>query len=351
MSERPITHVATTDLTDMLNPQGGQRMALPGFDAEFVDFPDYIIRITDRIWHERKVEMIYDYYAKDCIVHTQLGAGVGVEPVVDGTRATMTAFPDRVLDADNVIWSEDPPQSGSSNPVFYSSHLITSNMTNAGPSEFGPATGKKVRVITIADCACRNNVIFEEWLVRDYAAIVEQLGLNVREIAHSLAARDSQSGLNIAAEHTEKIEYIRATACLTGKSDTVLERYFATIYQDQAWERLGEFYDFRVGARHPYGKDLYGPSQVKQSIQSLLAPLTDIQVSIDHICEIPYLGEARDIAVRWSIAGRHKDLGEDVFILGISQFRMMRGRIRQEVTLWDDVAIQRMYQGMRLRGT
>ena len=53
----PITKVATTDLSELLNPVEGQRMALPGFDAEFVDFPDYIIRITDRIWHC----LIYSY--------------------------------------------------------------------------------------------------------------------------------------------------------------------------------------------------------------------------------------------------------------------------------------------------
>ena len=60
-----ITKVATTDLSDMLDPQGGQRMILPGFDDEFVDFPDYIIRITDRIWHDRDVELCARYYTDD----------------------------------------------------------------------------------------------------------------------------------------------------------------------------------------------------------------------------------------------------------------------------------------------
>jgi len=346
----PITHVATTDISDMLNPQGGQRMDLPGFDTEFVDFPDYIIRITDRIWHERKVEMIYDYYAKDCIVHTQFGTSIGVEPVVTGTRATMLAFPDRVLDADNVIWSKDEPQSGSPNPVFYSSHLITSNMTNEGMSEFGPATGKKVRVITLADCACRDNVIFEEWLVRDYATIIEQLGFSVPEIAKKLARDDVKSGVNIVAVHAEKISSIRDNGLGSQNTPEFFIRYFETIFQKQDWFNLSEFYDFRVGARHPYGRDLYGPTQVRESLEALLKPLSDIKVSIDHLSETPYLGDATDIAVRWSIAATHSETESDVYLLGISQFRIIRGRIREEVTMWDDVAIQRMIEGIRLRG-
>ena len=48
VSPPPITHVATTDIADMMNPGPDRRMELPGFDPEFVDFPHYIIRITER---------------------------------------------------------------------------------------------------------------------------------------------------------------------------------------------------------------------------------------------------------------------------------------------------------------
>lgn len=363
-SSLPITHVATTDLSDMLNPVGGRRMALPGFDKEFVDFPDYIIRITDRIWHERKVDMIYDYYAKDCIVHTQAGTNIGVEPVVEGTYATMKAFPDRVLDADNVIWSEDAPQEGSDNPVFYSSHLITSKMTNNGPSEFGPATGHKVRVITIADCACRDNIIFEEWLVRDYAAIIEDLGFNVSVTALKLAKDDLVSGLDIAKNHSINIERIKQSKVLNTVKPAIpeveilafFESYFSAIWQNGDFQKLGVFYDFRVGAKYPGARDLYGPDQIKPVIESVLSVLSNVKVSIDHICDIPYLGKARDVAVRWSLTGQHNKTGDygaptqaDIYLLGVSQFRIMRGRIREEVTVWDDVAFRRMIEGIRLR--
>jgi len=217
-----------------------------------------------------------------------------------------------VLDADNVIWSKDAPEPGSPNPVFYSSHLITSNMTNDGPSEFGPATGKKVRVITLAECACRDNVIYEEWLVRDYAAIVDQMGFDVSETAKGLAKTDVVDGLDIAANHVEKIAAIRSGKRFDAQSSDFLTRFFSAIYQNQDWDRLGEFYDFRVGARHPYGRDLYGPAQVQVSLETLLGAFSDVHVSIDHVAEIPYLGNATDVGVRWSLAGKHDETGEDM---------------------------------------
>ncbi|MEO0412522.1 MAG: ester cyclase [Pseudomonadota bacterium] len=365
MTTLPITHVATTDLSEMLSPKGGQRMQLPGFDDEFVDFPDYIIRITDRIWHERKVDMIHQYYAANCIVHTQTGTVIGAQPVIDNTLATMEAYPDRVLDADNVIWSQDAPQPGSDNPVFYSSHLITSKMTNLGPSEFGPATGNKILVKTIADCACRDNGVFEEWLVRDYAAIVAQQGLDVPAVASDLARADVEAGLDLLAIHGQGIARVRNGEVPAPPTEVSPEaapgafaqHVFKAIWENQAWGALQDVYDFRVDGCYPCGRSLYGPDQLQPVLEDLLGALSDVKVSVDHVCDIGYLGEARDVAVRWSLAGKHTGIssygapiGHDLYLLGISQWRIMRGRIREDVTLWDDVALRRMIEGARLRG-
>lgn len=365
MSNRPITQVATTDLSDLLNPTGGPRMELPGFDPEFVDFPDYIIRITDRIWHERKVEMCLDYYAPDSLIHTQSGDIIGAQTVVDNTYATLASFPDRVLDADNVIWSKDAPQAGSDNPVFYSSHLITSKMTNDGASEFGPATGRKIKVITIADCACRDNVVFEEWLVRDYAAVVQQMGLDVNERAKALAAEDIANGFSLIDFHAQNHAAVLANPLAAREKPAVpetaalefAESYFSQIWAGKDASRLPEFYDFRVGAKYPGDHNFYGHDQIWEFLAPLFTALPDAQIKIEHVADIPYLGKARDVAVRWSLAGTHTGdgfygpaTGANIYIMGVSQFRIINGRIREEVTIWDDVAVRRMIEGVRLGG-
>jgi len=356
MSKLPITHVATTDISEMLDPVPGRRMDLPGFDEEFVDFPDYIIRITERIWHERKVDLCLRYYADDCAIHTLSGDIVGAQTVVDNTHATLAAFPDRRLDADNVIWSDDG-EAG-----FYSSHLITSKMTNLGPSEFGPATGKKIRVMTIADCACRNNKVYEEWLVRDYAAAVMQLGFDVDQTAKKLAQEDIKAGNSLIEFHAPQHAEIMSeeSGSMPQSSASQAAQDFVADFKKRIWDARNEdgfanLYDYRVGAQYAGLRNFYGPDEVAPFIDSLLTALPDAKVRIDHIASTPYLGTAEDIAVRWVLAGTHTGdglygpaSGAPVLILAVSHYRVMNGRIREEITIWDDVAVRRQIETARL---
>ena len=51
---------------------------------------------------------------------------------------------------------------------------------------YGKATGKKLYYRTIADCACMNNQVYDEWLVRDQGAIVRQIGIDPKKFASNL---------------------------------------------------------------------------------------------------------------------------------------------------------------------
>jgi len=223
----PITHVATTDLSDMLNPEGGRRMKLPGFDAEFVDFPDYIIRITDRIWHDRDVDLCAKYYTDDCLIHTLTGQIIGAQTVIDNTHATLKSFPDRVLDADNVIWSDE------GDGTLYSSHLITSKMTNLGPSEFGPPTGKKVRVRTIADCAAKANKIFEEWLVRDYAAMVIHMLMSIK-LRQSSQLMILQMAIHLLI-FTKAVTWLYPVSLYPNRINQIIQKMIRSVLPKPCW--------------------------------------------------------------------------------------------------------------------
>lgn len=346
MSPPPITHVATTDIKDMMDAGSARRMDLPGFAEEFVDFPHYIIRITERIWHDKEIELCRDWYGEDCAIHTLAGNVAGVQTVIDNTHATLKAFPDRRLDADNVIWSEDE------HGTFHSSHLITSKMTNEGPSEFGPATGKKVRVTTIADCLCKDNKIIEEWLVRDNLAITNQLGFDANTVAAKQVEVDQRNNFNIIkfhAENRKKVSGIRVDD-FEGATHFAAEM-LEIIWNKKQFSKLPDFYDFRVDGIYPGGEFLYGHDQVEAYIKPLFDSLPDAQISIDHVAEIPYLGNAKDVAIRWSLKANHtgegrygKPSGAPIYILGVSQFRIMNGKIREERVVWDDIAVRRQIQ-------
>ena len=175
-----------------MSSNGASPAGAYGPDSDIVDF---ILGITFEIWEQRGVDLIHRYYAPDVEVFSLEGLISGAQAMVDGTRATLEAFPDRLLVGDNVVWSGDR-ESG-----FYSSHRITSPMTNRGPSPFGPATGRRVHITNIADCVVENGVITREWLLRDNLSLVRQLGIDAAEAARGLGVRlDSGSRAWLEAE-------------------------------------------------------------------------------------------------------------------------------------------------------
>jgi hypothetical protein len=136
------------------------------FSAEYATLHDYIIGITEQIWEGRQIDLIRRYYSPDCWLLTPSGIVTGVEAVITGTKATLAMFPDRELLGEDVIWSNDGQKRG-----LLSSHRIISPMTHRGDGVFGKATGRTMRIRTIADCLVVGDVITEEWLVRDQGAM------------------------------------------------------------------------------------------------------------------------------------------------------------------------------------
>ena len=72
-------------------------MSMRGFDPDFEDLPDYIIKITERIWEGRGIGLIRRWYSDDCPVHTTMGPLKGSEAMVAGTLETLNALPQRRL--------------------------------------------------------------------------------------------------------------------------------------------------------------------------------------------------------------------------------------------------------------
>ena len=152
------------------------------FDARFADLTDYILTCTAEIWEGRDIAALDWHYGDDLIVRTPGGISKGNAAGKANTMATLTEFPDRQLFGEDVIWC------GDDDAGFLSSHRILSKATHRG-GMFGPATGKPVVFRTIADTFCRENRVWDEWLIRDNAAIAIQLGQSPEEAARAAIAR------------------------------------------------------------------------------------------------------------------------------------------------------------------
>ena len=308
---------------------------MKGFDTEFRDLDHYIRVITDRIWEGRRIEDIRRYYSDDCAVETPSDVTIGIDPVMVGTRATLLAFPDRRLLAEDVIISGD--EEGG----FLSSHRILSPMTHAGPGIFGPPTQRGVLARTVADCVCINNRIVHEWLVRDQAAIARQIGLHERDLAQRWLNERGGFG---------KSTMPAAPASYQSHIDThPLAQRFAQSYQD-VWGGRGTtvdagLFDDQVIVALPGGETAVGAAR-SRFWDGLVAALKATHFEVEHLVANERVGRATSIAMRWRVRATHSGAGRygapsgrPVEVLGISHADVQQGRVVREWVLIDEVAL------------
>ena len=339
----PVTNVPGTDLSDLLAPHGARRQPMRGFDDEFIDLPDYIVRITHRIWEQRNIHRIYDYYSSDCAVHGSRGTITGVEAHVNGTIATLHSFPDRRLIADDVIWGGDDVRG------YYSSHRICNLGTNLGTTGYGAPTGRKMRWIGIADCLCLENRIIEEWLVRDELGILLQLGHEVQPIVRRIAegmpaAFADEARALIATRATNQATPLRATP------DDDIEAFVRGIYHN-LWNarKLSEVFERWVYTHRGHssgGRELYGHADQLAFVNDWLTAFPDGVFSIDHFCAVPNPGGGWRTAIRWRFAGTHRGSGpfgsashKPVLVKGMTHDTVLNGRIVESWVVYDELAL------------
>jgi predicted ester cyclase len=342
MTARPLFG---RDIADLLGPQGPRRQDMAGFDPDYVDIVDYIIRCTHRIWEQKDLGLIETHYSDDCPIWLLSGPAAGKAGVIDGTTRTLSAFPDRTLIGDAVIWSGDA-QTG-----YLSSHRITSTATNHGAGEFGPATGRRVQFLTIADCLCLENLIIEEWLVRDNSHIALQLGLNPAEIGR--ATTPSPTTTNWWADEIARVNRSQTTAFPTQNPpetpDELPQWFVNTILNHRRFAAIRSIYAPNATLHAPGGRRLWGHGEIIGWWTALFSCFGGARVTIDHTAIQPASAnpeDGHDIAMRWSLAGKHTGpalygppSNRDLLVLGVTHWRFVGGRITREWTIFDEIAV------------
>jgi hypothetical protein len=347
MQQNNITQVYWKNLPELLSPEGKPSQSLKNFDSEFVDIVDYIIRITHRIWEQKNIALCNDYYSEYCPVHTLGGYSDDVATVIKNTLLTLAAFPDRSLIGENVVWRDLGEDNG-----YYSSHRITSIMTNKNSSEFGAATGKTGRVTTIADCVCYENKIVYEWLMRDNSFLVKQLGISLVDAATHFANQPTNEKFEIWRE--QEIKRIKAGKALSNQWHTPLDEnsekfahlWVSTFFNKKAFSEIKDFYHTNAKLQWPGGIEAVGVPGIRGVFIQWLAQSPDATATCDHISVVPFEEHATDIAIRWSVAGTFapknelfsKYQGQNFFVLGATHLRIINGKISQEWTVFDEVA-------------
>lgn len=309
------------------------------------DIADYILGITYEIWEQRRVGLIHQYYTDDCKVYGLDGIVTGSQAVVDGTLQTLASFPDRPLMADNVIWSGNREQG------FYSSHRLTSHMTNTGATLYGGATNRRVRTMNIADCVVEDGRIVREWLARDTMTLVQQLGFDPVAAARTMAASRTAEHRTWLAAEIDRVGAVRPASELAARTAPLDDpERFAWRTLVSAWANDAKtFFDchapYSVLQRSPV-QHFSGREAVLGYYAGLAQAIGDACVSVDHVAALPFADNGVDIAVRWTASGIHsgrlhgiEPTQMPVLILAITHWRCLAGRIVAEWTIFDDVAL------------
>jgi predicted ester cyclase len=310
------------------------KTGMAGFDSEFTNLDHYIRVITDRIWEGGRLADIARYYSDPCVVETPSSVSTALSAVIDGTRATLVQFPDRRLLAEDIIVS------GEELGGYLSSHRIISTMTHLGAGNFGPPTGARIHVRTIADCVCRDNRIIHEWLVRDQGAIARQVGLAPRDLA--------QRWLDVAGGWHKPQAGPAPQGYRSHLSTDAQAQHYAQALQEQAFRRgnAALTYDDAVHQLGPGGQVRYGHDEVQQFWAGLFGAFHVTSFEIEHLAMQQGDGRADRAALRWRAQAVHtgdgmygQPSGQSIELLGINHVEFFRGRVLREWVLLDEIAL------------
>lgn len=311
----------------------GERQILPGFNDKYVNFVDYILKITEEIWEERAIWVIYETYTDDILIHTGARKLHGIQGVVLGTINTLASFPDRKMGGESVIWSKVDDHR------FYSSHRIGSTATNLGATEYGAATGKKVFFRTIADCFVTENRIFEEWLVRDNLHLVQQLGFDPIEMAKR-DQRYQNKTISISKNITNDITPNGQPLDLSDPNDLIVSM-FQTVWRAKDFEQLKNYYHESAIIHAICEEDIIGFSALKTYLEYLMASFPNANIALERVSSNKK-GQAYEVAARWKITAIQDGNGffspashKSVSIPVISHYIVRDSKIIEEWMVFD----------------
>ena len=347
MSELAVTNVYEQDISKLMNPGTEKRQSMRGFDDDYVDFVDYIVRCTHKIWEEHAIGLIYTHYNHNCIVHTAYGTTHGVESMVKDTLQTQASFTNRMALADDVIWS------GNDVEGFYSSHRVTSIGRNTGYTVYGPPTNRKVARHGFAECFVRENRIIEEWLVRDEIGVLRQMGLDPKQVVADLVKQGGYEWL--ASEGRGDIERLRGQLppeILPPKKsegfdvEDFVRRSYHEIWNWRLLNKIDSYYVKNHLCHMTGQRELYGRAALGHFITSMLAMFPDGAMDIDHFAALGNDADGYRVATRWTFQGTHEGYGvygppsgKRAQIMGVSHHHIKDGKFVQEWTLFGEVAL------------
>jgi len=319
----------------------GRRQPLAGYDADYTDIVDYIVRCTHKIWEEKGIGLIYTHYGHNAIVHHSLGTYYGAEQVVRNTLGSMAFTADIRAYADDVIWS------GNERDGFYTSHRVFDTSTHTGYTEFGPPTGRKMGRWVIADCFSVQNKIVEEWLAYDSIVSLRQVGYDPVELAHKTTLPDwlyTHGELDRMPTGQNALQFFDVPDA--DDPQGFVRAILLNLWNARLVNMVRAHYSPGHVAFVPGGRKLYGYGDYENFVITLLASFPDLALTVDHQCAVGSAERGYRVATRFTLQGTHEGhgpygapTGRRIFLIGFNHHVIKNGKITQEWLLFDEFAL------------
>ncbi len=308
----------------------------------YASVPDFIYGITREIWEDRGIGGKLDkYYAPDILLRAATGFTNSNQGVTAQTLQTLHQFPNRQLVGEDVVWTAFDDGS------FLSSHRLTSVMTHTGDGILGRAQGRVVRSRIIADCWVRDQVVVEEWLVRDQAAFARCLGIEPRALARDMVERERRQGVPVS--------FFLPAHDIPGKfrpavqdDETVagVVRHLMRLWHSKETAAIRDLYFHGAAFHAPGGDVLYGHGDIDTFVLGYLASFPDATYRVESAQVNREAEQPVRIALRWSLSGTHSGFGHfgepsgaPVYVMGMSHLQVTNGRVVAEYMVTDEVSI------------
>ena len=298
----------------------------------YADPDDFIREVTDLIWVNRAIGYIRENYEPDSIVHGAFGTSVGRDEVIQGTLMRISDTPDRIGQAEDVIWE------ARGDDAFLSSHLVLS----ADPQH-------DVVSRTIASCLYRRGRMVEEWVIRDSLAIALQQGQDPDELARTKAfagytgsfTQPAPTDVIAVGDSGPRPDDFRAEV------ELVLD-LIQRVWNDRDLEKVDDFFVRDLVLQTIGNATIIRPEGYRRQLLKMLRPFPGGQFEVRDVAtnsDVRYAGLR--IAVAWKFSGVYDGAadfgpltGSPVDVLGVSQFLVQNGRIVREVRLYDEIALR-----------
>jgi predicted ester cyclase len=298
----------------------------------YADPDDFIREVTDLIWVNRAIGYIRENYEPDSIVHGSYGTSVGRDEVIQGTLMRISDTPDRIGQAEDVIWE------ARGEDAFLSSHLVLS----VDPHH-------DVVSRTIANCLYRRGRMVEEWVVRDSLAIALQQGLDPDELARTKAfpgytgsfTQPAPTDVIAGGDSGPRADDFRPEV------ELVLD-LIQRVWNDRDLEKVDDFFVRDLVLQTIGNATIIRPEGYRRQLLKMLRPFPGGQFEVRDVAtnsDVRYAGLR--IAVAWKFSGAYNGAadfgpltGSPVDVLGVSQFLVQNGRIVREVRLYDEIALR-----------